>query len=161
MFRKTFSQKAARVFEVIGYLLLVPATSYLIISLILVLGVLISFQRENLFFQILYLIGTLIPFFIYSLGVLFLTGYFKHSRGTLSGKKIIPLWVGTFFYNALPLSAIIYQLITMPDNYHNFDFQQLLSPYMLLSVSLIVWWAVAASLSIGAIYSELTENQQY
>jgi hypothetical protein len=103
MLEKTFSQKAARVFEIAGYLLLIPATLWLLVSFMLVLMAISSFRLENIQFQILILIGTLTPSFIYILGVLLLTGYFKHSRGTFGENKITPLWIGTLLYNLLPL----------------------------------------------------------
>ena len=142
MFRKSFSQKVARVFEVVGYLLLVPAILGLFYSLILVfLG--------------------LIVFLIFCLGIILLIGYFKHSRGTLSEEKVLPLWFGTFFYNALPLLLTFYQILISTNDYQNFNFQEWLSPFGLFCIFLVLWWAVAVALSIGAIYSELTENQKY
>lgn len=162
MLEKTFSQKAARVFEIIGYLLIVPATLLWLLSFLLVLGMLNSLRLENFHHQTFdNLLPLLIPSIIYSLGILLLVGYFKHSRGTLSENKIIPLWIGTLFYNLPPLLAVIYQIIIMPNNYHNIDFQELLSPYVLLSLSLVVWWVIAIVLSIGAIYNELTEYKNF
>ena len=143
MFRKTFSQKVARVFEVVGYLLLIPAILSLIYSLIFV-----------------FVLG-LIVFLIFCLGIVLLAGYVKHSRGTLDEEKIIPLWVGTLFYNVLPLLPVFYQILMKSDEFHNFSYQQLFSPFALFCIFLVLWWIVAVSLSIGAIFSEITENQQY
>ena len=154
MFRKTFSQKVARVFEVVGYLLLVPAILSLIYPLLFVVGSLFSLQ-------IPYLVISLIPFLIFGLGIALLAGYVKHSRGTLDEEKIIPLWVGTLFYNVLPLLPVIYQILMKSDGLYNFSYQQLLSPFALFCIFLVLWWIAAVSLSIGAIFSELTENRQY
>lgn len=154
MFRKTFSQKIARVFEVVGYLLLVPA----ILSLIYPFFVLVA----SLFtLQIHFFMMSLIPFLIFGLGLTLLIGYFKHSRGTLSEEKTIPLWVGTFFYNALPLLPIFYQILTNLDAYQNFNFQGRLPLFSFFCILLVLWWAAAVLLSIGAIFSELRENQLY
>lgn len=161
MLEKTFSQKAARVFEIVGYLLLLPGTLWLLVSFMLVLMVIVDFRLEYIPYQILILLGTLTPSIIYSLGILLLTGYFKHSRGTLGENKIIPLWLGTFFYNLPPLLAVIYQIIIMPKDYQNIDFQEFLSPYTLLSLSLVFWWIIAVLISVGAIYSELNKYKKY
>lgn len=154
MFRKTFSQKAARVFEVVGYLLLVPAILSLIFPFMMAIASLASLQI-HLFVMIL------IPFFIFGLGIILLGGYFKHSRGTLDEDKIIPLWGGTLVYNVLPLLPVFYQIFMKSDEFHHFRYQQLFSPFALFYIFLILWWIVAVSLSIGAIFSELRENQQY
>ena len=143
MFRKTFSQKVAIVFEAVGYLLLIPAILSLIYSLIFV-----------------FVLGLMV-FLIFCLGVVLLAGYVKHSRGTLDEEKIIPLWVGTLFYNVLPLLPVFYQILMKSDELYNFNYQQLLSPFALFCIFLVLWWTVAVLLSIGAIFSELTENQQY
>jgi hypothetical protein len=158
MLEKTFSQKAARILEIAAYLLLVPATAWWFLSFILVIGVVASFRLEHFPYQIFdNLIPVIIPSLIYSLGVLLLTGYFKHSRGTLGENKIIPLWIGTFLYNLSPLLAVIYQIVVMPGDFQNIDFKQFLSPYAVLSLSLVLWWIIAVLLSAGAIYSELTK----
>lgn len=154
MFRKTFSQKAARVFEVAGYLLLVPAILSLIFPFLFAVGSLVSLQIHVF-------IMCLIPFFIFGLGIILLGGYIKHSRGTLDEDKIIPLWGGTLVYNVLPLLPVFYQIFMKSDEFHHFSYQQLLSPFALFCISLALWWIVAVSLSIGAIFSELTENQHY
>jgi hypothetical protein len=154
MFRKTFSQKVAIIFEVVGYLLLVPAILSLIYPLLFVVGSLFSLQ-------IPYLVISLIPFLIFGLGIVLLAGYVKHSRGTLDEEKIIPLWVGTLFYNVLPLLPVFYQILMKSDELDNFSYQQLLSPFALFCIFLVLWWIAAVLLSIGAIFSELRENQQY
>lgn len=154
MFRKTFSQKAARVFEVAGYLLLVPAILSLIFPFMMVIASLASLQIQIF-------VMCLIPFFIFGLGIILLDGYIKHSRGTLDEEKIILLWGGTILYNVLPLLPVFYQIFMKSDEFHYFNYQQLLSPYALFCIFLVLWWIVAVSLSIGAIFSELRENQQY
>lgn len=154
MFRKTFSQKAAGVFEVVGYLLLVPAILSLIFPFMMFIASLASLQIQ-LF------VMSLTPFFIFGLGIILLGGYIKHSRGTLDEEKIIPLWGGTLIYNVLPLLPVFYQIFMKSDEFHDYSYQQFLSPFALFCIFLVFWWIVAVSLSIGAIYSKLTENQQY
>ena len=122
MLEKTFSQKAARVFEIVAYLLIVPAIAYLILSFFYVLIGLIAIYKDYQPFQILALLISLTPLLVFSIGIILLVGYFKHSRGTLGENKIIPLWLGTFFYTLPPLSAVIYQIIIMPKDFHNLDF---------------------------------------
>lgn len=135
MFRKSFSQKVGRVFEIVAYLLLVPAILCLFHSLLLIyLG--------------------LIVILIFSCGILLLIGYVKHSRGTLGEEKVIPFWVGTFFYNALPLLIVIF---SMQNDYQNLDLQRLLSPYGLFGLAIVIWWIVAVMLSIAESCSELKE----
>jgi hypothetical protein len=154
MFRKTFSQKIARVFEVVGYLFLVPAILSLIYPFLVAVASLFTLQIH-------FLMMSLIPFLIFGLGLALLVGYFKHSRGTLSEEKIIPLWFGTFFYNALPLLPIFYQILANPFDYQNFNFQERLPLFSLFCIFLVLWWAAAVLLSIGAIFSEFRENQLY
>lgn len=148
MFRKTFSQKAARVFEIVDYVLLVPSAVGLLFGLVMLFNI-------TSFFYGLAICA------VFTIGTLLLIGYFKHSRGTLDEEKIFPLWGGTLVYNVLPLLPVFYRVFIKSDEFHNFSYQQLLSPFALFCIFLVFWWIVAVSLSIGAIYSELTESQQY
>ncbi len=83
---KTYSQKVARVFEIVDYFLLLPAG----------VGALVGFFA--LFGQPLY--GLLI-YTVLGVGIALLVGYFKHSRGRLDEKYISALWLTSAVYNFL------------------------------------------------------------
>ena len=97
---KTYSQKLAGAFEVIDYLLLLPA------ALGAFMGLIFLAQTP---------VYTLLIFGVIILGIVLMVGYFKHSRGTLNSKYISALWITTAAYNfvfflpALYWTAMIYQ----------------------------------------------------
>jgi hypothetical protein len=93
---KTYSQKVARVFEIICYLLLVPTFVSLIYPFMMVIIGLASGRGD------LALIS-LLPFTIVGIGIALLVGYYKHSRGLLDEKKVPALWMTTAIYNLLLL----------------------------------------------------------
>ncbi|HVE55448.1 MAG TPA: hypothetical protein VNB22_01380 [Pyrinomonadaceae bacterium] len=94
---KTYSQKVARVFEIVDYFLLLPAG----------VGALVGFFA--LFGQPLY--GLLI-YMILGVGMALLVGYFKHSRGRLDEKYISVLWLTTAVYNFLLFLPWLYNAST-------------------------------------------------
>ena len=138
MYRKSFSQKAAGVFEIVGYLLLIP--SFL-----------------GLFYSLFFIV--LFPFTIlaFSLGTILLIDYSKHSRGTLDEEKIIPLWYKTLIFNMLPLLPVIYLVIVKSSDFDYLNCQRDVSFFTLFFMFLVLWWIIAVSLSITAIYTELTD----
>jgi hypothetical protein len=85
---KSFSQKVARFFEIVDYVLLLPAT----------LGFLYSLM--------LFPIGPLIIGIWYALGCLLLRGFYRHSRGLMSQSDAVCLWGFTFGYNLIELLAL-------------------------------------------------------
>lgn len=88
---KTYSQKVAGVFEIVDYILLLPA----------ILGVLLA----TLIFSGI----TLIVYGIFVGGVILLVGYRRHARGTLSPDNLSALWIGTAVYNfVLLLPCLIF-----------------------------------------------------
>lgn len=93
---KTYSQKVARVFEVISYVLLVPAFFgffYAVLLIIFGLGA----GDAYVFFC------GLVPVMVAAAGIMLLVGYFKRSRDRLDEKYISALWIGTMVYNFLLL----------------------------------------------------------
>jgi hypothetical protein len=80
---KTYSPMIARFFEIVDYLLLIPAT----------FGLILASTIPSWF--------TVIIWTIFLSGVLLLVGYFKHSRDRLNEKYVPALWIGTFFYNLI------------------------------------------------------------
>ena len=89
----SFSQKVARFFEIMDYLLLVPASFGLMLSLTafpfapqLTLGVM----------------GSVIA------GCFLLAGFIKHSRGRLSQHRVSVLWWATIGYNLIDLAITLW-----------------------------------------------------
>ena len=94
--RKSFSQKTARVFEIAGYVLTLPA----ILSL---MGAFVT-MANGVFSAISpILLTSILLFGIAGVGFALLFGYYKHSRGTLPAKSVPWLWGVTLIFNGLPL----------------------------------------------------------
>lgn len=91
--QKTYSQKVARVFEVIGYLMLLPAA-------IGALAGFLAIANQPLYALLIYV--------ILGIGVTLLVGYFKYSRGRLEEKFCSALWLTTAVYNFLLLLPWLY-----------------------------------------------------
>lgn len=147
MSEKTISQKIARVFEIVDYVLLVPALAGLFF------GVAMFSDKSSLPFGLAICA-------VFTIGTLLLVGYFKHSRGRLSEKKTIALWVGTIAFNALFLLPALYSAVREMSfrMFFGGGFLQnmLLSPYGLM----ILWWAIAVGGSIVAL-KDIRANQKY
>ena len=148
---KPFSQKAARFFEIVCYVLLIPA----IISILFTL-------KEASFLA-------LIPFIITVIGVVLLVGYQRHSRGTFDKDKLSLLWLGTLIFNGIPLIPIFYKIFFSPDRVkkiisrlvfedtlNNSDFS--LNPVGLFLFILVSWWLIAFSLSITLLLNEFRSD---
>ena len=86
---KTASQKVAFGLEILGYILLAPA-SLLVLSSLFILP----------FF--------LITVLIYCFGLLLLVGYHNHQRGRISRQAALLLWIGTTLFNGVPLVWLLY-----------------------------------------------------
>ena len=93
MKQKTYSQKVARVFEIIDYFMLFPAGIGVLVGLFL------------LYANPLY---TLLLYAFLTFGIFLLVGYFKHSRGTLDEKYFSALWLTTAGYNLVLLLPCLY-----------------------------------------------------
>lgn len=94
--KKSVSQKIARVFEILNFVLLIPATLF-VISL-LPFGVLFILHGG-----ILLLLSFVPSLLFYGFGTLLLYGYYKHSRGKISESNALRLWIGTILLNGTPL----------------------------------------------------------
>lgn len=90
---RTFSQSLARFFEVVDYILLIPA-SYGMLLLLLV-----GFSAPLMAKGVALGIGV---WFI--AGCFLLRGFFRHSRGRLSDSGIRKLWLATIGYNLVDLT---------------------------------------------------------
>lgn len=129
---KTFSQKAARFFEIVCYVLLAPAVFSIIFTVV---------YGAILFF---------IPFAITCFGVLLLHGYRKHARGTLDEDKLSLLWFGTFIFNAIPLAPVFYQVV-LNSKKAGVTNPLFLDPFIIGFSLLTLWWIIAVSLSVTLI----------
>lgn len=152
MFQKTFSQKVARIFEIVGYVMLLPAVISLIYPLMALVASIADFRPEVVLF------GS-IPLILFGLGVVLLVGYIKHSRGSLDERKIVPLWGGTFFFNCLFLIPAVYSILTLTDR-SGIKYQELSNPFALIGLFVFFWWLCAVFLSAVAAISEI-RNQKY
>ena len=93
MMGNTYSQRVARAFEIVDYILLIPAA----------IGALVGFlaiARNPLF--------TLLIYTVLGVGITLLVGYYKHSRGRLAEKWISALWITTAVFNFLLLLPWLY-----------------------------------------------------
>jgi hypothetical protein len=95
---KTYSQKVARVFEIIDYFMLLPAAIGFLFGLALI-------ASNPLYTMLLYA-------FLIS-GIILLVGYFKHSRGRLDEKYFSALWLTTAGYNLVLLLPSLYSASTL------------------------------------------------
>ena len=131
MYKKHLSGKIARVFEIVGYFLLIPAILLLVLSAIIMVTLLIS-----------------VPLF--SIGLTLFAGYVKHSRGNLSEGKILPLWIASFLFNFLPLAFLMNQYYS--------DANKILENLNIFTGVLSFWWIIACCLSLTAFYDEFTQQ---
>jgi hypothetical protein len=90
---KTYSQRVARVFEILDYFMLVPAAIGALVGLALLFA-------NPLYSFLLY--GFL------TVGIVLMVGYFKHSRGRLEEKYFNALWLTTAGYNFVLLLPFLY-----------------------------------------------------
>jgi NADH:ubiquinone oxidoreductase subunit 6 (subunit J) len=148
MSEKTVSQKIARVFEIVDYFLLIPSLAGLFFGIAML-------SDKNSF-----------PFglaicAVFTIGTLLLIGYFKHSRGRLSEKSTVALWIGTILFNALFFLPSIFYVIkelndrTLLGSINNLK-EITQTPYSWL----ILWWEIAIGGSIIAL-SSYKINQKY
>lgn len=131
MYKKHLSEKIARVFEIAGYVLIIPGILGVIVSAILIIPLLIS-----------------VP--IFTIGLVLFIGYIKHSRGNLDESKVSILWVATFIFNLLPLLYMVSQFFSYGS--------MALASINVFSVPLILWWIIACCLSFTAFYDEFIER---
>lgn len=85
----TFSQSLARFFEIVDYVLLLPAGYGLLLSLMM--------AGSAPWFPLAIIVW-------FTLGCLLLRGFFLHSRGRLNSTQISSLWAFTIVYNMIDLA---------------------------------------------------------
>ena len=139
MANKTFSQKSARFFEIVCYILLIPAIASIIYTMI-----------EAMFL-------VLIPLVITGIGVVLLVGYQRHSRGTFDKDKLSLLWFGTFVFNGVPLAPVFYQVI-LNSKKSSINFVLFTDPFFIIFALLSLWWIIAVSLSLTLIW-DISRNR--
>ncbi len=101
MSQKTTSQMIARIFEIVGYALLLPTLFSLLYPGFFLIGALFTGHLAEFFISLL-------PFIVAGTGLVLLVNYFNHSRGRLEAEKLPRLWGVTFFFNVLPLLPLLY-----------------------------------------------------
>jgi hypothetical protein len=144
--KMTVSEKIARVFEIAGYLWLLPSIVSLIYPVIISVVLILSGSPVGVWFG-------LIPLSIFGAGAVLQVGYFRHSRGLLGEGKIMALWLGTFAFNSLllvPSAYIFYALSTALRSYNNGDREI----FVLFCGVLVLWQSAAVLMSATAIMSE-------
>ena len=123
--QKTYSQRVARGFEILCYVMLVPALLSLIYPLIGVFSGILAGNAPIFFIS-------LIPFLIAAPGFFLLAGYIKHSRGELAEERVPTLWSATAIYNFLLLLPWLYAASAQFQNARNFArFSGIMSPEIL------------------------------
>lgn len=145
MTEKTISQKIARVFEIVDYFLLVPSLAGLLFGLMM-------FRNAD---------SALYGFAIcavFTVGTILLVGYFKHSRGRLSEKATVALWIGTIIFNGIFLLPSLYSLFV--SSIENGSRNQLGDIFTSPAGWIMGWWTIAIGGSIIALSSYKT-NQKY
>jgi hypothetical protein len=152
VFEKTLSEKIARVFEIVSYLMLIPTFLILIFLFVMFFLSLANFSILGFL--------CLIPITFAGLGIYLLVGYFKHSRGRLDGEKIFLLWGSTFLYNLIICVPGIYfyycEFFRNPIYYGRGPGS---TPFIFFT-AIVGWWVIAMILSASAAISELFANQK-
>ena len=131
MYRKHLSEKIARVFEIVGYFLLIPAIPIVVLSAVFIFPLVIS-----------------VP--VFGIGLTLFAGYIKHSRGNPDESKVGILWIATFLFNFLPL------LYSAAQYYSDAD--KMLESLGFIYILLISWWIIACCLSLTAFYDEFIQG---
>lgn len=142
-----YSQKVAVVFEISGYILIIPSLFLMVIPLFGVLGGIAAFSPVIVFWS-------LIPLVFFVLGVALFVGYIKHTRGNLIENKILPMWFGTIFINLIPLAVTaLFLYSTRPSSAYPHKTPVDVFPYLL-----ILFWLVNVCLAASAAYFELEQR---
>lgn len=147
----TFSQIIARIFEIAGYLWLVPSAICLFVPLLYSIMFIATGNAAGI-------VGLAIITGIFGIGVFLLVKYHQHSRGYLDDDKILPLWFGTLIFNSIFLLPVIYAYFSNP--YRNYSSNAAQDIMTLIWYLPPLWWATAVLLSVAAIVSEL-KPQKY
>jgi hypothetical protein len=147
MTERTYSQKIARVFEIVDYFLLFPAGIGALFGLSMI-------QTDPLYSVLLY--GFL------TVGIILLIGYFKHSRGTLDDSHFSALWITSAVYNfilflpALYLASNLLQKNGLRDYEGRFSGGRIF--FFLIVVTVVFSYVAAITSSIKAYSFEKRKN---
>lgn len=147
---KTYSQKVARAFEIVDYLLLIPSVAGILLTFpVFFTGMSVAFSNGEPGGLALLLFSA----FIWTMcffGCRLMLGYFRHSRGTLDDEYVESLWIKTAVYNAfflLPtLFFVVLKSISEPK-----DFSRDLDSVPLPVHWLVAWWGIAIVFSLSAL----------
>ena len=147
---KTYSQKVARAFEIVDYILVVPSVAGALLTILVFFeGLSEMFTRSKIGGLILVLFSLcILPMCFF--GCRLMLGYFRHSRGILDDKFVPGLWIKTAVYNAFflfpTLFLVLLKFISEPK-----DFILYLDSVPLPVHWLVAWWAVAIVFSLSAL----------
>ncbi|HEX8368668.1 MAG TPA: hypothetical protein VF604_09015 [Pyrinomonadaceae bacterium] len=150
--KMTASEKIAGVFEIAGYLWLLPSTISLLYPLIFFIGSLIGASVPSLLLSA-------IPFLLFGAGAFLPVQYYRHSRGLLGAEKITALRVGTLVFNLLFLLPSVYGFYSVSADRRHYQRSEQ-DIFIFAWGLLIVWWSAAVLLSITALMSQF-KNQKY
>lgn len=139
--KRNFSQKIARIFQIVGNILLIPAS----------LGFVVFFCLASEMGPPFMLVSLI--FFIF--GISLFIGCCKHSRGNLTLSKAIWLWIGIIFFNSLFMVPSILAAYRFGDDF----FSSIRVWPQLIWIILNIWWIVAISLAISALLHDLSEKK--
>ncbi len=135
--KKTYSQKIARIFIIIGFIMLIPPILKMIDSLVL----------NSDFVGPIY-------FFIVIFGLVLFAGYISHSRGDMKPDTVLWLWLGTIIFYGVPLVFTLSRAISL---FFNSQFGERYGfIFFLTGLSLI--WLTAFILATSALVSKIKEN---
>ena len=172
--KQTYSEKLARLFEIVDYLLLIPmlCIGILYVTPIFLYVGLFAFAylfSGNYIFGATFFAVCSAVFAIFAFGVRLMVGCSRHSRGKLNKNKVDKLWISTICFNALFFFPSFYFNLQcwLTENYCLGSFSnsnnelKILSEFSKVFVLLTVWWAIAIVTSFTAMLStEVKENAQ-
>ncbi len=136
--KENYSQKIARIFKIVGFIMLIPS--------ILIMFVALSLNDVW--------IGPLL-FFIVIFGWVLFAGYISHSRGNMKPDTVVWLWIGTIIFSGVPLIFTLNRIISFLFKLPQFDLRYGII-FFLTGLSLI--WLTAFTLATSALVSSIKEN---
>ena len=143
MIAKTYSQKIARVFEVVNYFMApIP----------------MAFGGLTLFFAPWMIFVVLMIWLFCGPGLWLAALYFKHSRGELDEEKAPGMWIGTIAFNGLFLLVNIGVVYRNYSSAHESFYPRTIRTVEIVWVVLALWWMLAIILSLTALWSEYKQK---
>lgn len=167
--KQTYSEKLARLFEVVDYLLLIPLLYIGILYFIpyFLFAGLFAFAylfSKDYIFGVTFFAICFAVFAIFAFGIRLMMGYSKHSRGRLNKNKVDKLWISTICFNAIFFFPSLYLNLQcwLTENYCLESFSnsnnelKILSEFSTVFILLTVWWAIATIIPFSAMISTKT-----